>query len=296
VKGIVLAGGSGTRLHPVTRAVSKQLLPVFDKPMVYYPISMLMLAGITDILVITTPHDQEQFVRLLGDGSQWGISLTFAIQPEPNGLAEAFIIGADHVDGGSAALVLGDNIFFGHGMTGLLQDAVATIETDNGCVLFGYRVSDPERYGVAVLGDDGTLLDIEEKPSHPRSDLAITGMYFYDSQVVEIAKSLQPSVRGELEITDLNRVYLQRGQARLSDLGRGTAWLDTGTFDSLLEASQFVQVLQHRQGITISCLEEIAMRRGFISAERALELAGEMGKSSYAVYLRKTAHDFLNGR
>lgn len=296
MRGIVLAGGSGTRLHPVTRAVSKQLLPVFDKPMVYYPISMLMLAGITDILIITTPHDQEQFVRLLGDGSQWGIALSFAAQPEPNGLAEAFIIGADHVDGGPAALVLGDNIFFGHGMTGLLQQAVTTIETDRGCVLFGYRVSDPERYGVAVLDDTGALLDIEEKPTNPRSDLAITGMYFYDDQVVDIAKALQPSVRGELEITDLNRVYLQQGQAQLSDLGRGTAWLDTGTFDSLLEASQFVQVLQHRQGITISCLEEIAMRRGFITAERTLELAGEMGKSSYAAYLRKTALDFLDGR
>jgi glucose-1-phosphate thymidylyltransferase len=280
----------------VTRAVSKQLLPVYDKPMVYYPISMLMLAGITDILIITTPHDQDQFVRLLGDGSQWGVSLSFAIQPEPNGLAEAFLIGADHLAGGPAALVLGDNIFFGHGMTGLLNDAVATIDADGGCVLFGYKVSDPERYGVAVLDDAGVLVDIEEKPAVPRSDLAITGMYFYDEQVVDIAKSLQPSARGELEITDLNRVYLQQGQARLSDLGRGTAWLDTGTHDSLLEASQFVQVLQHRQGITISCLEEIAMRRGFISGDEALRLADAMGKSSYGAYLRKTASDFLRGR
>jgi glucose-1-phosphate thymidylyltransferase len=296
VRGVVLAGGSGTRLHPVTRAVSKQLLPVYDKPMVYYPISMLMLAGITDILIITTPHDQDQFVRLLGDGSQWGVSLSFAIQPEPNGLAEAFLIGADHLAGGPAALVLGDNIFFGHGMTGLLNDAVATIDADGGCVLFGYKVSDPERYGVAVLDDAGVLVDIEEKPAVPRSDLAITGMYFYDEQVVDIAKSLQPSARGELEITDLNRVYLQQGQARLSDLGRGTAWLDTGTHDSLLEASQFVQVLQHRQGITISCLEEIAMRRGFISGDEALRLADAMGKSSYGAYLRKTASDFLRGR
>jgi glucose-1-phosphate thymidylyltransferase len=296
VKGIVLAGGSGTRLHPVTRAVSKQLLPVYDKPMVYYPISMLMLAGIRDILVITTPHDQEQFVRLLGDGSQWGISLSFAIQPEPNGLAEAFLIGADHVSGNTAALVLGDNIFFGHGMTGLLEQAVQTVETDHGCALFGYRVSDPERYGVAVLDGSGALVDIEEKPSDPPSDLAVTGMYLYDEQVVDIAKELKPSERGELEITDLNRAYLQQGSARLFDLGRGTAWLDTGTHDSLLEASQFVQVLQHRQGITISCLEEIAMRRGFITPEQALEMADGMGKSSYATYLRKTAVDFLGNR
>jgi glucose-1-phosphate thymidylyltransferase len=295
MKGIVLAGGSGTRLHPVTRAVSKQLLPVYDKPMVYYPISMLMLAGIRDILIITTPHDQEQFVRLLGDGSQWGVSLTFAIQPEPNGLAEAFIIGADHVGGDSSALVLGDNIYFGHGITGLLEQAVTTIESDRGCMLFGYRVSDPERYGVAVLDDSGALLDIEEKPAAPRSDLAITGMYFYDDQVVDIARDLKPSERGELEITDLNRVYLQRGQARLADLGRGTAWLDTGTHDSLLEASQFVQVLQHRQGITISCLEEIAMRRGFITPQSALDLADAMGKSSYATYLRRTALEFAGG-
>ena len=296
MKGIVLAGGSGTRLHPVTRAVSKQLLPVYDKPMVYYPISVLMLAGIRDILVITTPHDQDQFVRLLGDGSQWGISLTFAIQPEPNGLAEAFLIGAEHVAGGPAALVLGDNNFFGHGMTGQLQDAVRTVQTQAGCVLFGYQVSDPERYGVAVLDADGTLLDVEEKPEQPRSDLAITGMYFYDEQVVEIARGLKPSARGELEITDLNRVYLEQGAARLVDLGRGFAWLDTGTHDSLLEASQFVQVLQHRQGITIACLEEIAMRQGFISAEDALAQADEMGKSSYARYLRRVARDFVDGK
>ncbi|MGN6607724.1 MAG: glucose-1-phosphate thymidylyltransferase RfbA [Jatrophihabitans sp.] len=295
MRGIVLAGGSGTRLHPVTRAVSKHLLPVYDKPMVYYPISMLMLAGIREILIITTPHDQEQFVRLLGDGSQWGISLRFAIQPEPNGLAEAFLIGADHRAGGPAALVLGDNIFFGHGMTGLLTDAVSTIDRDGGCVLFGYRVSDPERYGVAVLDADGALVDIEEKPAQPRSDLAVTGMYFYDEQVVDIARGLSPSARGELEITDLNRVYLQQGRASLADLGRGTAWLDTGTHDSLLEASQFVQVLQHRQGITISCLEEIAMRQGLITGEDALRLADQMGKSSYGAYLRKAATEFLAG-
>jgi len=289
----VLAGGSGTRLHPVTRAVSKQLLPVYDKPMIYYPISVLMLAGIRDILIITTPHDQEQFQRLLGDGSQWGINLDYAIQPAPEGLAQAFLIGADHVRDASAALVLGDNIFFGHGIGGQLLSAVSTIEADAGCVLFGYQVSDPERYGVATVDRDGRLIDIEEKPTNPRSNLAVTGLYFYDDQVVDIAKSLSPSARGELEITDLNRVYVERGQARLVDLGRGTAWLDTGTQDSLLEASQFVQVLQHRQGITIACLEEVAMRNGFISVEDAMRAGQEMGKSSYAEYLRKVATEFL---
>jgi glucose-1-phosphate thymidylyltransferase len=292
VKGLVLAGGSGTRLHPITRAVSKQLLPVYDKPMIYYPISVLMLAGIREILVITTPHDQEQFVRLLGDGSQWGVQLSFAVQPSPDGLAQAFLIGADHVGSESSALVLGDNIFFGHGIGGKLLDTVAEIEATGGCTLFGYRVSDPERYGVAVVDADGRLLDIEEKPAKPRSNLAVTGLYFYDEQVVDIAGSLTPSERGELEITDLNRVYLERAQARLVDLGRGTAWLDTGTHDSLIEAGQFVQVLQHRQGITIACLEEIAMRRGWISADDALRLAAEMGKSTYGEYLRRAATEF----
>jgi glucose-1-phosphate thymidylyltransferase len=295
MKGIILAGGSGTRLHPITRAVSKQLLPVYDKPMVYYPLSVLMLAGIRDVLIITTPHDQEQFVKLLGDGSQWGINLTYSVQPSPDGLAQAFIIGADHVGSDPAALVLGDNIFFGHGMAGQLDDAVAGVTKDGGCSLFGYRVSDPERYGVAVLDDAGNLIDIEEKPAHPRSNFAITGLYFYDNDVVSIAADLKPSPRGELEITDLNRVYVERGDARLIDLGRGTAWLDTGTTDSLLEAGQFVHVLQHRQGITIACLEEVAMRRGFISPEDALELAEKMGKSSYGGYLKAIATAVLAG-
>jgi glucose-1-phosphate thymidylyltransferase len=295
VKGIVLAGGSGTRLHPVTRAVSKQLLPVYDKPMVYYPISVLMLAGIRDILMITTPHDQEQFVRLLGDGSQWGVSLSYAVQPSPDGLAQAFLIGADHVGDGDVALVLGDNIFFGHGMSAQLNAAVTDVQTLGGCTLFGYRVGDPERYGVAVLDPHGHLIDIEEKPDKPRSNLAVTGLYIYDDAVVEIARSLRPSARGELEITDVNRRYLDQGSARLTDFGRGTAWLDTGTQDSLMEAAQFVQVLQHRQGVTIACLEEIAMRQGFITADDAILLADAMGKSSYGSYLRHAALEFIAG-
>jgi glucose-1-phosphate thymidylyltransferase len=263
--------------------------------MIYYPLSTLMLAGIRDILVINTPHEQALFQRLLGDGSQWGVSIRYAVQPQPNGLAEAFIIGREFVGGEPSCLVLGDNIFHGHGMGGRLAEAAESTERDGGCTLFGYRVGDPERYGVAVLDGDGRVVDIEEKPAHPRSNLAITGLYFYDGQVVDIARSLKPSDRGELEITDLNRVYLQRGEARLIDLGRGTAWLDTGTQDALLEAGQFVQVLQHRQGITVACLEEIAMRRGFITPERALELGEQMGKSSYAVYLRRTAAEFISG-
>jgi glucose-1-phosphate thymidylyltransferase len=294
VKGLVLAGGAGTRLHPITRAVSKQLLPVYDKPMIYYPISILMLAGIRDILIITTPHDQDQFVRLLGDGSQWGLQLGYAVQPSPDGLAQAFLIGADHIGSDPCALVLGDNIFFGHGIGGRLVETVREVEALGGCTLFGYRVRDPERYGVAVIDADGILVDIEEKPDKPRSSLAVTGLYFYDNQVADIAGTLTPSARGELEITDLNRVYLERAQARLVDLGRGTAWLDTGTHDSLIEAGQFVQVLQHRQGITIACLEEIAMRREWISAEDALRQAAGMGKSSYGEYLRRAATDYLD--
>jgi glucose-1-phosphate thymidylyltransferase len=294
MQGIVLAGGAGTRLHPITRAVSKQLLPVYDKPMIYYPLSVLMMAGIRDILIITTPQDQDQFRRLLGDGSQWGISLNYAIQPEPEGLAQAFLIGAEHLHGEPAALVLGDNIFFGHGMSGLLEDAVATVKDEGGCTLFGYRVSDPERYGVAELDRDGRLVQIEEKPAKPRSNLAVTGLYLYDGQVVEHARQLSPSARGELEITDLNRIYIEHGTARLVDLGRGTAWLDTGTTDSLLEAGEFVQVLQHRQGLTIACLEEIAMRQGAISPEDAIALADAMGNSSYGAYLRQAATDYLS--
>jgi glucose-1-phosphate thymidylyltransferase len=295
MKGIVLAGGTGTRLDPLTRSVSKQLLPVYDKPMIYYPISVLMLAGIRDILIITTPQDQEQFLRLLGDGSQWGVRIDYAVQPAPDGLAQAFLIGADHLAGEGAALVLGDNIFFGHGFGSVLRESVQAIDAGGGSRLFGYRVSDPERYGVAVVDRDGTVLDIEEKPTRPRSNLAVTGLYFYDHRVVDFARGLAPSPRGELEITDLNRVYLRQGQVEMVDLGRGIAWLDTGTHDSLLEAAQFVQVLQHRQGITIACLEEVAMRCGFITAAEALELGRAMGQSSYAQYLRRTAEELLAG-
>ncbi len=296
MKGIVLAGGSGTRLHPLTRSVSKQMLPVYDKPMIYYPISVLMLAGIREILVITTPHDQQQFQQLLGDGSQWGVSLEYAVQPSPDGLAQAFLIGEQFLGGQCAALVLGDNIFYGYGMGGRLQETAARVEAQGGCALFGYRVRDPERYGVAVVDADGKVLDIEEKPEKPRSNLAVTGLYFYDAHVAEYARSLTPSARGELEITDLNRVYLDRGEAELTDLGRGAAWLDTGTQDSLLEAALFVQVLQHRQGITIACLEEVAMRRGFITPEQALQIGVDMGKSGYAQYLARTAQQFMDAR
>jgi glucose-1-phosphate thymidylyltransferase len=293
VKGIILAGGAGTRLHPITRAVSKQLLPVYDKPMIYYPLSVLMMAGIQDILLITTPHEQEQFTRLLGDGSQWGISLSYAVQPSPDGLPQAFLIGADHLGGEPATLILGDNVFFGHGLWDRFRDAAAAVSASGGCALFGYRVANPEEYGVAVFDDRGSLIDIEEKPDKPQSDLAVTGLYMYDGDVVEHARALRPSARGELEITDLNRRYIARGSARLIDLGRGSAWLDTGTQDSLMQAGQFVQVLQHRQGVTIACLEEIAMRLGLITGERALELADEFGKSSYGTYLRQAATEFI---
>ena len=286
MKGIILAGGSGTRLHPITRAVSKQLLPVYDKPMIYYPLSALMLAGIRDILIITTPHDQAQFVRLLADGSDLGLNLTYAVQPEPNGLAQAFIIGADHVGTDTAALVLGDNIFYGHGLGGQLTSAAQLKE---GCVLFGYQVRDPQRYGVAEADADGRLISIEEKPSAPKSNLAVTGLYFYDNDVVEIAANLRPSARGELEITDLNNVYVKRGDASLVDLGRGTAWLDTGTHDSLIEAGHFVQVIEHRQGVRIACLEEIALRQGFIDAATAYRLGEALAKSGYGEYVMALA-------
>jgi glucose-1-phosphate thymidylyltransferase len=256
--------------------------------MIYYPLSTLMLAGLQDILIITTPHEQDQFVRLLGDGSDLGLNLTYAAQPEPNGLAEAFRIGAKHVGSDTAALVLGDNIFYGHGLGGQLTSAAAL---EHGCVLFGYQVSDPERYGVAEAAADGTLLSIEEKPLQPRSNLAVTGMYFYDNDVVAIASELKPSARGELEITDLNNVYVARGTAQLVDLGRGTAWLDTGTHDSLLEAGQFVQVLEHRQGVRIACIEEIALRQGFIDAEQAYRLGSMLAKSSYGAYVMDIARD-----
>jgi glucose-1-phosphate thymidylyltransferase len=286
MKGIILAGGSGSRLYPVTGAISKQLLPVYDKPMIYYPLSVLMFGGIQDILIISTPVDLPQFQRLLGDGSAWGIRLSYAVQAQPNGLAEAFLIGADHVGDDSAALVLGDNIFHGPGFPRQLRQAISDLD---GCVLFGYPVRDPSRYGVGEADENGRLVSIEEKPEKPRSNRAITGLYLYDNTVLEIAKSIRPSARGELEITDVNRAYLERGTATLIDLGRGFAWLDTGTHDSLLEAGQYVQVLEHRQGIRIACLEEIALAMGYIDADACYALGAKLGNSRYGEYVMSIA-------
>lgn len=263
MRGIVLAGGTGTRLHPVTIATSKQLLPVYDKPMIYYPISVLMLAGITEILVITTPHDAESFRRVLGDGGQWGISIQYAVQPEPKGLVQAFLIGEEFLGGGPACLILGDNIFYGMGLPQMLQQARDRVAA-GGAVVFGYQVKDPERYGVVEFGADGAVLSLEEKPANPRSSYAVTGIYFYDDEVCSLARRVMPSRRGELEITSLNSLYLERGQLCVQLLGRGTAWLDTGTPDSLMEAATFVQIIEKRQGQKIACLEEIALRMGYV--------------------------------
>ncbi|HEY6425178.1 MAG TPA: glucose-1-phosphate thymidylyltransferase RfbA [Pseudonocardiaceae bacterium] len=286
MKGIVLAGGSGTRLHPVTQAISKQLLPVYDKPMVYYPLSVLMLAGIREILIISTPLDLPLFRRLLNDGSALGLRLSYAEQAQPNGLAEAFVIGADFIGDDPVALVLGDNIFYGPGFSRMLQQCVATVD---GCVLFGYPVKDPQRYGVGEVDATGTLISIEEKPAAPRSNKAITGLYLYDNDVVTVARSLRPSARGELEITDVNAHYVRQGRATLIDLGRGFAWLDTGTHESLLEAGQFVQVLEHRQGVRIACLEEIALRMDYIDAQACHALGKALAKSGYGQYVMDVA-------
>lgn len=286
MKGIILAGGHGTRLHPVTRGVSKQLLPVYDKPMIYYSLSVLMLARIRDILLIGAPPDLPGFQRLLGDGSELGLSISYAAQPEPRGLADAFVIGADHVGGDPSALVLGDNIFHGKGFSLLLQEAARDID---GCVLFGYPVHDPERYGVGEIDTAGRLVSLEEKPEHPRTSRAITGLYFYDADVVEIAKDLRPSDRGELEITDINREYMARDKAGLIDIGRGFAWLDTGTHESLVEAGQYVRVLERRQGVRIACLEEIALRMGFIDRETCYRLGERLAKSPYGQYVMQVA-------
>lgn len=282
MKGIILAGGSGTRLHPLTLGVCKQLLPVYNKPMIYYPLSILMLGGVRDILIITTPHDQDQFIRLLGDGSQLGIELSYAVQDHPNGLAEAFIIGKDFIGTDSVALILGDNIFYGSHLGPLLEKAK---EKKEGATLFGYPVKDPQRYGVVEIDHFGKALSLEEKPLCPKSNVAVTGLYFYDNQVVGFAENLKPSIRGELEITDINKEYLKKGQVSVELLGRGFAWLDAGTFDSLMQSSHFVQVIEERQGHCIASLEEIAFKQGFISREKLQVLGEKLGKSSYGKYL-----------
>jgi glucose-1-phosphate thymidylyltransferase len=287
MKGIVLAGGSGTRLYPITQAVSKQLLPVYDKPMIFYPLSTLMLAGIREILLISTPHDLPQYQRLLGDGSQYGLAIEYAEQPRPDGLAQAFHIGKNFVADGPACLILGDNIFYAQGLTELLQRVVKDIETQGGATVFGYHVQDPERYGVIEFEPSGKVLSIEEKPQQPRSHCAVVGLYFYDSQITEVAANIKPSARGELEITDVNQHYLQRGELSVIPLGRGVAWLDMGTHDALLTASQFVQTLEHRQGLKIACLEEIALHLGYIDADQFTKLAAAYGQSDYGRYLHR---------
>ncbi|MCQ2454701.1 MAG: glucose-1-phosphate thymidylyltransferase RfbA [Clostridia bacterium] len=286
MKGIILAGGSGTRLYPLTMVTSKQLLPVYDKPMIYYPLSILMLAGIRDILIISTPTDLPNFERLLGDGSDFGINLSYKVQPSPDGLAQAFLIGEDFIDGDSCAMVLGDNIFYGGGLSGRLKKAASC---ENGATIFGYYVDDPERFGIVEFDKEGKVVSLEEKPKNPKSNFCVTGLYFYDNRVVEFAKKVKPSARGELEITDLNKMYLEDGSLNAITLGRGFAWLDTGTIDALSEATEFVKVLEKRQGVMISAVEEIAFRNNWISKEKLIQSANKYGKSPYGEHLRKVA-------
>jgi len=281
-KGIILAGGSGTRLHPLTHSLSKQLIPVYDKPMIYYPLSVLMLAGIQDVLIITTPQDQQSFINLLGSGEQWGMNISYEVQPTPDGLAQAFIIGEKFIGNDRVCLVLGDNIFHGHGLETLLANA---LQQKQGATVFGYYVKDPERYGVVAFNDKGQAIDLDEKPESPKSNYAVTGLYFYDNDVIDIAKNIKPSHRGELEITDVNKAYLERGQLNVEVMGRGYAWLDTGTHDSLLQAANFIQVMEERQGLKIACPEEIAYRQGFIDAAQVEKLASSLLKSGYGKYL-----------
>ena len=291
MKGIVLAGGSGTRLYPITKGISKQLIPIFDKPMIYYPISVLMLAGIREILIISTPFDLPGFKRLLGDGSDFGVKFEYAEQPSPDGLAQAFTIGADFIGDDAACLVLGDNIFQGAGLTKMLEDAVRTAEEDNKATVFGYWVSDPERYGVAEFDADGNCLSIEEKPDHPKSNYAVVGLYFYPNKVVDVAKTIKPSARGEYEITTVNQRFLEDGELKVQTLGRGFAWLDTGTHDSLSEASTYIEVLEKRQGLKVACLEGIAFRKGWITADKMCELAKPMLKNQYGQYLLQVVEE-----
>lgn len=290
MKGIILAGGSGTRLYPITKGVSKQLVPIYDKPMIYYPLSVLMLAGIKEVLIITTPQDQQSFINLLGDGSELGMRFEYVVQPSPDGLAQAFILGEEFLNGDDACLVLGDNIFYGHGLTKLLAQSVKNIQDENKATVFGYYVSDPERYGVAQFDENGNVISIEEKPNEPKSNYAVVGLYFYPADVVKKAKEVKPSHRGELEITTLNEMYLKEERLKVELMGRGYAWLDTGTHESLLEASSFIQTIENRQSLKVACLEEIAYEMGYISKEKLLELALPLSKNQYGQYLIKRAN------